>query len=72
MLMFSSAEAGRSGATVGLRLTVNNIARLLGPAVFGAMGAVAGLLAVFWINGALMATAGRMSAGYRPGRDSAP
>lgn len=72
MLMFSSAEAGRSGATVGLRLTVNNVARLLGPAVFGAMGAVAGLLAVFWINGALMATAGRMSAAYRPRRDSAP
>ncbi len=71
MLMFSSAEEGRSGATVGLRLTVNNIARLLGPAVFGAVGAVAGLVAVFWINGALMAAAGRMTASHRPKRDSA-
>ena len=69
MLMFSSAEEGRSGATVGLRLTVNNIARLLGPAVFGAVGAVAGLLAVFWINGTLMAAAGRMTVSYRPKRD---
>lgn len=68
MLMFSSAEEGRSGATVGLRLTVNNVARLLGPAVFGAVGALAGLMAVFWINGALMATAGRMTATYRPKR----
>lgn len=68
MLMFSSAEEGRSGATIGLRLTVNNIARLLGPAVFGAVGAVAGLLAVFWINGALMAAAGRMTVSYRQAR----
>ena len=68
MLMFSSAEEGRSGATVGLRLTVNNVARLLGPAVFGAVGAVAGLLAVFWINGTLMAAAGRMTVSYRPKR----
>lgn len=72
MLMFSSAPEGRSGATVGLRLTVNNIARLLGPAIFGAVGAVAGLLAVFWINGALMAGAGRMSVSYREGRRDAP
>ena len=70
MLMFSSAEEGRSGATVGLRLTVNNVARLLGPAVFGAVGAVAGLLAVFWINGTLMAAAGRMTVSYRPKRVS--
>ena len=61
MLMFSSAEEGRAGETVGLRLMVNNIARIAGPAVFGAIGALAGLSAVFWINGMLMAAAGRLS-----------
>jgi predicted MFS family arabinose efflux permease len=68
MLMFSSAETGRSGATVGLRLTVNNIARLLGPALFGAVGALAGLQAVFWINGVLMVSAGRLSVADKRGR----
>lgn len=61
MLMFSSAEEGRAGETVGLRLMVNNIARIAGPAVFGAIGALAGLSAVFWVNGVLMAAAGRLS-----------
>ena len=61
MLMFSSAEEGRAGETVGLRLMVNNIARIAGPAVFGAIGVLAGLMAVFWINGMLMAAAGRLS-----------
>ena len=49
MLMFSSAEEGRSGATVGLRLTVNKVARLLGPAVFGAVGALSmSKVSIFW------------------------
>ena len=68
MLMFSGAAPGRAGETVGLRLTVNNIARILGPAIFGAVGAAAGLMAVFWINGVLMASAGRLS---KPGRATA-
>ena len=67
MLMFSSAEEGRAGETVGLRLMVNNIARIAGPAVFGAIGALAGLMAVFWINGMLMAAAGRLSTPHKGG-----
>ena len=61
MLMFSGAQEGSAGATVGLRSTVNNIARIAGPAVFGAIGALAGLMLVFWINGVLMAAGGRLS-----------
>ena len=61
MLMFSNAREGRAGEAVGLRLMVNNIARILGPAAFGVVGAAAGLAAVFWINGALMALGGRLS-----------
>jgi len=62
ILMFSSAEEGHAGEAVGLRMTVNNAARILGPAAFGAIGAVTGLSAVFWINGTLMAIGGRLSA----------
>lgn len=62
LMMFSSAEAGRAGETVGLRLTVNNISRIFGPALFGVIGTMAGLLAVFWINGLLMAAIGRWNA----------
>lgn len=65
ILMFSGTPEGQAGATVGLRSTVNNIARIAGPALFGAIGAVAGLMAVFWINGVLMAAGGRLS---KPGK----
>ena len=65
ILMFGGAQKGHAGATVGLRSTVNNIARIAGPALFGVIGAVAGLMAVFWINGVLMAAGGRLS---KPGK----
>lgn len=65
MLMFSGAQAGHAGATVGLRSTANNIARIAGPALFGVIGAFAGLMVVFWINGVLMAAGGRLS---KPGK----
>lgn len=69
LLMYSSAEEGRAGETVGLRLTVNNISRIFGPALFGLIGTLAGLLAVFWINGFLMASMGRWCAA---GKDRPP
>ena len=65
LMMFSSAEAGRAGETVGLRLTVNNISRIFGPALFGVIATFAGLFAVFWINGVLMASMGRWSSSGR-------
>jgi hypothetical protein len=40
MLIFSGAPEGCGGETVGLRLMVNNIARIAGPALFGAIGAL--------------------------------
>jgi MFS family permease len=66
MLMFNSAEEGRAGEAIGLRMTVNNVARIVGPALFGGVASLVGLLAVFWINGLLMATGGGMS---DPGKD---
>ena len=61
MLMFSKCAEGRTGETLGLRLTVNNVMRVAGPAVFGAIAAMTGLTAVFLINGAMMGVGGWMS-----------
>ncbi|MEO7727198.1 MAG: MFS transporter [Burkholderiales bacterium] len=58
MLMFSHSLQGRTGETLGLRLTVNNLMRVLGPAVFGSVGSALGLFAVFWINALVMGAGG--------------
>ena len=61
MLMFSRSAEGRSGQTLGLRLTVNNFVRVTGPIVFGAVGTAFGLPPVFWINAAMMAAGGALA-----------
>jgi len=54
ILMFSRSVEGRTGQTLGLRLTANNFVRVVGPVVFGAVASAAGLPLVFWICGSLM------------------
>jgi predicted MFS family arabinose efflux permease len=61
MLMFAHSPQGRTGETLGLRLTVNNLMRVLGPAVFGSVGSAFGLFAVFWINALVMGAGGVMA-----------
>jgi predicted MFS family arabinose efflux permease len=61
MLMFSRSAEGRSGQTLGLRLTANNFVRVTGPIVFGAVGSAFGLPPVFWINAVMMAAGALMS-----------
>jgi len=61
ILMFSRSAQGRSGRTLGLRLTTNNLVRVTGPIAFGAVGTALGLPPVFWINAALMACGGLLS-----------
>ncbi|OGA40259.1 MAG: hypothetical protein A3G24_27525 [Betaproteobacteria bacterium RIFCSPLOWO2_12_FULL_62_13] len=61
ILMFSRSAEGRSGQTLGLRLTANNFVRVTGPIVFGAIGSAFGLPAVFWIIAAIMASGGLLS-----------
>jgi MFS family permease len=58
MLIFSHSAEGRSGETLGLRQTVNNTARVSGPAVFGFIASAFGLPAVFWINALMMGGGG--------------
>lgn len=61
ILMFASSAEGRSGQTLGLRLTANNLVRVTGPIVFGAVGSALGLPVVFWIVAAVMASGGLLS-----------
>ena len=61
MLMFAKCADGRTGETLGLRLTVNNVMRVAGPALFGSLATVTGLPAVFVLNGLMMAGGGWMS-----------
>jgi len=58
MLMFSRSAAGRSGELLGVRLTANNLMRVAGPAVFGAIASSLGLVTVFVINALMMASGG--------------
>ncbi len=58
IMMYASSAEGRSGQTLGLRLTGNNLVRVGGPMLFGSMGAVLGLAAVFWIIAAVLVGGG--------------
>jgi MFS family permease len=61
MLMFSRAADGRSGEALGLRLTVNNLVRVIAPALFGFIVSGFGLAPVFYINAAMMSAGGIVS-----------
>lgn len=54
MLMFSQSARGRSGATLGLRQTINNVVRVSAPALLGMLAAALGMASVFWLNGLMM------------------
>jgi MFS family permease len=61
MLMFDRSSSGRSGRTLGIRLTTTNAMRVLGPVVFGAIATAFGVPSVFWINAAVMGAGGALS-----------
>lgn len=49
-ISYDRAPAGRAGEVTGLRLTVNNVARISMPVICGALGAAFGVAPVFWMN----------------------
>lgn len=67
ILMFSRSAEGRSGQTLGVRLTASNSVRLLGPMVFGAVGSAFGIWPVFLINAALMGSGAFLALSGKPG-----
>ena len=58
MLMFTGSAHGRSGEAMGLRLTADNIMRLVGPMLFGLIATAIGMPAVFWINALMLGSGG--------------
>ena len=74
-LAFSNAVQGRSGEVMGMRLTANNFASIIGPLLFGAIASGFGLLAVFLANALMLGSGGifaRRSAAHtadKPGND---
>lgn len=49
-MSFDRSPAGRTGEVTGLRLTFNNISRIIIPLTAGALGATFGVAPVFWMN----------------------
>lgn len=80
ILLFARAPEGRSGETVALRQTANNVARVIAPPVFGLIAATAGLWGVFMLSALIMCVGGwKMRGGSldsplpgRPGKPSPP
>ncbi len=58
ILMYANSPEGRSGQTLGLRLTVNNAVRMSGPMAFGTIGALVGVSGVFWLLAGVMVMGG--------------
>jgi predicted MFS family arabinose efflux permease len=56
MMSYNRSPPGRTGEVTGLRLTVNNISRVVIPLVTGTLGAALGSAPVFWMNAGILAT----------------
>jgi predicted MFS family arabinose efflux permease len=72
-LAFSNSIQGRSGEIMGLRVTINNLTRVIVPVLFGSLGSAFGLFAVFWVNAMVLGSGGllmRRRAGERGDRNS--
>jgi predicted MFS family arabinose efflux permease len=56
MLSFNRSPPGRTGEVTGLRLTVNNVSRVVMPLISGTLGTVLGSAPVFLMNAVILAT----------------
>jgi MFS family permease len=61
MLLFSRSAQGRSGETLGLRQTANNIVRVIAPSLFGFVATAFGLFPVFGISALMMGAGGAIT-----------
>jgi MFS family permease len=55
MLTYNYAPAGRAGEAMGVRQSFNKMTETVAPLAFGVVGAVAGMLTVYWGTAALLA-----------------
>jgi MFS family permease len=56
MMTFSNSTQGRSGEAMGVRVTVNNITRMISQVLFGSIGSAFGVSPVFWVNALMLAS----------------
>ncbi len=68
MLTFNASAEGRSGEALGLRITINHMARVIVPIVFGAIGSGFGLFPVFWVKAFMLASGGALTKSSLIGR----
>ena len=66
LMTFSNSVHGRSGEAMGLRLTANNLTRVIGQFFFGSIGSAFGVFAVFWINALILASGWAVSQPRKP------
>lgn len=65
--MFANSPKGRSGEGIGLKMTTNQLTKLVSPVAFGAVATALGLSPMFWLNALLLTTGGWMA---RPKKDA--
>ena len=54
MLMFANSPPGRSGESIGLKVTTNHLTNMVSPIVFGMIATGFGLLPMFMLNGLML------------------
>lgn len=60
-IAYNRSPPRRSGEAAGLRLTVNNVTHMVVPVAAGALGALLGVVPVFWASAALLAASGYLT-----------
>jgi predicted MFS family arabinose efflux permease len=60
-IAYNRSPPGRSGEVAGLRLTVNNVTHIAVPVAAGALGALLGVVPVFWASAAMLTASGYLT-----------
>jgi predicted MFS family arabinose efflux permease len=60
-LLYSRSPEGRAGEALGLRFSLDNGVKCIGPVLFGVAAATFGVGAVFWINALVLTTGGAIT-----------
>ncbi len=68
MMAFSNSAEGRSGEALGLRITVNQLTKVVIPVVFGSIGSAFGLFPVFWVTALMLMSGGAITMAGTIGR----
>jgi MFS family permease len=66
ILIYESSPQGRTGESLGLRMSLNKVIQIGVPLLFGYVGSMLGLFAVFWTNALMLLAGGGMAFKARP------